>query len=83
MTPDTVCLMLRPPSAEHIASDELEQYVLQGTGDATDTERIEAHLSSCTTCRGSFEEEKLYIEVMRAALSAFHGGKSFPKGEGA
>ena len=70
-----------PRIAEHIAYDRLERYALKASGDDIDTERIESHLASCTACRDSYEEERLYIEVMRAALSPFNGGGSLPKGE--
>ena len=66
-------------TAEHIAYEEWERYALKGSGDDIDGEAIEAHLASCTACRESYEEEKLYIEVMRAALSTFNGGGGLPK----
>jgi predicted anti-sigma-YlaC factor YlaD len=65
-------------TAEHIAYEELERYALNGSGAEIDMERIEAHLASCTACRESYEEEEIYMEVMRAALSAFNCGGSLP-----
>lgn len=60
-----------PDCTEHIGYGELERYALNGAGNDVDAERIEAHLRICEWCSGCYKEEKVYIELMRAALSAF------------
>jgi hypothetical protein len=70
-----------PRCAEHIAYEQLERYALKGGGYDIGTERIEAHLRVCRMCRESYDEEKLYIDVMRAALSAFNGRRKSCKDE--